>query len=134
MQVIALPELDERLRKQCLHLLSKICKACEMLPASYILQQEPTRVDNIRCYGGFADVSEGEYLGRRVAIKSLRFGTKDKIFKVLGVPTPIGSSSLSLHLELLPGNYRLEAPVSPQRIAFFGSFCVHRSSVFPYPL
>ena len=88
MQAITLPELEEKLRKQCLHLLSKICKTCEMLPASYILQQEPMRVDNVRRYGGFADVSEGEYLGRRVAVKYLRFGTKDafnKIFKVFEV-------------------------------------------------
>jgi len=57
-----------------------------MLPVSYILQQEPICVDKVRCYGGFADVGEGVYLGRRVAIKYLRFGTKDtfnKIFKVL---------------------------------------------------
>jgi len=57
-----------------------------MLPASYLLQQESICVDKVRCYGGFADVSEGEYLGRHVAIKYLRFGTKDTfnvIFKVL---------------------------------------------------
>jgi len=43
-------------------------------------------VGNLRFYGGFADVNEGEYLGRHVAIKSLRIGEKDgsgKIFKVL---------------------------------------------------
>jgi len=85
-QVIALPELDERLRRQCLHLLSKICKACETLPASYILQRELKCVDNIRCYGGFADVSEGEYLGRRVAIKHLRFGTGDAFNGIFKVP------------------------------------------------
>jgi len=85
-QVVTLPELDERLRKQCLHLLYKICKTCRVLPTSYTLQQEPTFVGKIHCYGGFADISEGEYMGRRVAIKHLRFGTKDgfdKIFKVL---------------------------------------------------
>jgi len=62
-----------------------------MLPASYLLQQGLIRADNIRCYGGFADVSEGEYLGRRVAIKYLRFRTKDtfgKIFKVLELQHP----------------------------------------------
>jgi len=85
-QVIALPELDQKLRKQCLHLLYKMCKACETLPASYVLQQESLCVGNLHCYGGFADVSEGEYLGRRVAIKHLRIARKDasnKIFKVL---------------------------------------------------
>ena len=84
-QVITLPELDEKLRTQCLHLLYKICKACEMLPTSYVLQQEFTCISDVHYYGGFADVSEGEYLGCRVAIKHLRIGTKDpsnKIFKV----------------------------------------------------
>lgn len=40
----------------------------------------------MRYYGGFAEVIEGEYLGRRVAIKYLRFGAEDalnQIFKVL---------------------------------------------------
>jgi len=86
MQVIALPELDERLRRQCFHLLYKICKACEMLPGSYLLQQGSITVGKIRRCGGFADVSEGVYLGHRVAIKHLRFGTEDtfnKVFKVL---------------------------------------------------
>lgn len=85
-QVITIPELDEKLRKQCLHLLYKICKTCEMLPTTYLLQQDFICVGNIRYYGGFADVSEGEYLGRRVVIKHLRIRTQDlsnKIFKVL---------------------------------------------------
>ena len=56
-----------------------------MLPASYILQQELIRVGNVHSFGGFADVGEGEYLGRRVAIKHLRIATKDapkNVFKV----------------------------------------------------
>ena len=85
-QGLALKELDGDLRRQCLHLLYKVCKACELLPTSYVLQQELIRIGSVRCCGGFADISEGEYLGRRVAIKNLRFGTRDafdKIFKVL---------------------------------------------------
>ena len=86
MQSLTLPELDGNLRSQCLHLLYKVCKACELLPTSYVLQQEFVHVGNFRCHGGFADVRKGEYLGRCVAIKHLRFGTRDafdKIFKVL---------------------------------------------------
>jgi len=78
--------MDGDLRKQCLHLLYKLCKAAELLPASYVLQQEHIRVGDAHRFGGFADVVEGEYMGCRVAIKHLRFGTKDpfnKIFKVL---------------------------------------------------
>ena len=65
---------------------NKICKTCETLPASYILRQECISIGSVRYYGGFADVSEGQYLGCRVAIKHLRIGMKDAsntVFKVL---------------------------------------------------
>jgi len=81
-----LPELDGNLRKQCFYLLYKLCKACELLPATYVLQGELICVGNIHRSGGFADVSQGEYLGRQVAVKQLRLWAKDevdKIFKVL---------------------------------------------------
>ena len=86
MQVFTLSELDGNLRKQWLHLLYKVCTGCGLLPATYALQQELVCVDNAPCCGGSADVSEGRYLGRHVAIKYLRFRPKDefsKIFKVL---------------------------------------------------
>ena len=85
-QVIALRELDEKLQKQCLHLLYKMCKDCGMLPTLYRLQQGSLHAGVVHCYGGFADVSKGKYFGRHVAVKHLRFGTRDasnKIFKVL---------------------------------------------------
>ena len=85
-QVLTFPYLDGNLQKQCLHLLYKLCKTCELLPASYVLQQELLRIGDVHCYGGFADVGEGEYLGRRVAIKHLRFGTKDAFNKIFKVP------------------------------------------------
>jgi len=85
-QALTLPELNGNLRKQCLHLLYKVCKTCELLPASYVLQKELMCLGDIRSYGGFADVSEGEYLGRRVAIKNLRFGTRDPLDNIFKVP------------------------------------------------
>ena len=86
MQALTLPELEGnlRLRKQCLHLLYKVCKACELLPTSYLLRQELIRVVSFRCHGGFEEVSEGEYLGRRIAIKNLNFkanNASNEIFK-----------------------------------------------------
>ena len=90
MQVTALPGLNGKLRNQCLHLLYKICKDREVLPTSYLLQQESIHTDTLHRSGGFADVSKGEYLGRCVAIKDLRFGTRDgsnRIFKVLNSST-----------------------------------------------
>ena len=82
MQALKLPKLEGNLRKQCLHLFYKVCKASELLPTSYVLRQEPICIGNICCYGGFADFSEGEYLGRRVAIKHLRFGTGEAFDKI----------------------------------------------------
>ena len=39
-----------------------------------------------------------------------------------------------LHTAALPGNHRLETPVSPQHFAFAGSFHLHGSLVFPHCL
>ena len=86
MQTLTLSELDGNLRRQCLHLLYKICKACELLPTSYVLQQELIYVGNALRYGGFADVAEGTYLGCHVAIKHLRFGTRDAFNNLFKVP------------------------------------------------
>ena len=88
-QVSAMPELNEKLRNQCLHLLYKICKDREILPVSYLLQQEFIHANTLHCHGGFADVSEGDYMGRRVAIKDLRFGTKDGSKKIFKVPNSL---------------------------------------------
>ena len=48
-----------------------------IIPASHILQQELIRVGRVHYHGGFAEVSNGEYLGRPVAIKSLKIGDGD---------------------------------------------------------
>ena len=83
-QVLALPCLDDKPRQRCLRLLSNICEARRITPASYVLQQELIHAWRVRCHGGFADVSDGEYLGRPVAIKRLKMngGDSDRIFKV----------------------------------------------------
>ena len=54
------------------------------MPASYVLQLELIRAGKPRYRGGFADVNDGEYLERAVAIKQLRTneGDLDKAFKV----------------------------------------------------
>jgi len=83
MQALTLPDLNGDLRKQCLHPLYKSCKACKLLPASYVLQKVHICVVDTCCCSGFADAGEGEYLGRRVTIEHLRFGTKDAFNKIL---------------------------------------------------
>ena len=47
---------------------------------------------------------------------------------------PVAHRSLSFHIAVLPGNYRLEAPISPPCLAFVGSFCLRESLEFPYRL
>ena len=85
-QTQALPQLplDDKFRQRGLRLLSKICKAQEIIPASYILQQESIRIGSFRDRGGCSEVSDGEYLGYAVAIKDLKViqDDFDRIFKV----------------------------------------------------
>ena len=79
--------LDEKLQQRSLRLLSKICKGQSIIPASYVLQPEFIHVGRVRYRGGFADVSEGEYLGCPIAVKRLRVneGDSDHAFKVASV-------------------------------------------------
>ena len=83
-QVITRSFLNNKHRRRCLRLLSKICKARNIIPTSYVLKWDLIRVGKVRYYGGPADVSDGEYLGRPVAVKSLKVyeGDSDRIFKV----------------------------------------------------
>lgn len=71
-QVLAQLHLDDKHRQLCLRLLSKICKAQEIIPSSYILQEEFLHVRDVQDRGGFSEVRNGEYLGRAVAIKELK--------------------------------------------------------------
>jgi hypothetical protein len=85
-QILVRSRLDGKPWQRCLRLLSKICKASRIVPTSYILQQELIRVGRVRYYGGFADVSDGDYLGCPVAIKRLKMeGDSDRLFKVLAI-------------------------------------------------
>lgn len=83
-QVLTYSSLDHKLWQRGLRLLSKICEAHKITPSSYVLQLELLRVGQVRYYGGFAEVSDGEYLGSPVAIKCLKIneGDSDRIFKV----------------------------------------------------
>ena len=83
-KILALSCLDEKLQQRGLLLLSKICKARTIIPASYVLQQDSIRIGGVRYYGGSADVSDGEYSGLPVAIKRLKTneGDSDRVFKV----------------------------------------------------
>ena len=66
-----------------------MCKDSKTLPTSYILQQGSLCVVALRSHGGFADVGKGDYLGRCVAVKHLKFwahDSSDRIFKVLESP------------------------------------------------
>lgn len=83
-QVLVHSYLDDKLRQRCLRLLSKICKAQRIVPASYILQSEFISVGSVQDRGGFSEVSDGEYMGCTVAIKDLKTneGDFDRFFKV----------------------------------------------------
>lgn len=79
------PRLEDKLRQRCSRLLStEICKEQRVVPALLRLQLDCVRVGAVRDEGGFSVVSEGEYLGRVVAIKDLETNKSDpdKCFKV----------------------------------------------------
>ena len=84
LQVLTQSLLDDKLRHRILLLLSKICKARGIIPSSYLLQRDFTHIGRVCYHGGFADVTDGEYLGRPVAIKYLKMDEEnsDRIFKV----------------------------------------------------
>ena len=129
--------LDNKLRKRCLRLLSKICKAHKIVPASYVLQRELIRVGRVRCHGGSAEVSDGEYLGGLVAIKCLKVneGDLDGIFRVcIMLEQPGGFPALSFHPASMSRDHLLEAFVPPQHFTFVGCFGVNRSALFLHSL
>lgn len=76
--------LGDKHQQRCLRLLARICKAQGIIPTSYLLQEEFLRVGCVQDRGGFSEVSDGEYLGRAVAIKDLKpsNGDFDRIFNV----------------------------------------------------
>ena len=83
-QVLARSLLKDKLLQRCLRLLSKICEAHRIVPSSYILQEGLVHVRRVWRGGRSADVWDGEYLGRPVAVKSLKVNelNSDSVFKV----------------------------------------------------
>ena len=130
------PDNDNKLWKRCLRLLSKICKAQSIIPSSYILQRELIRVGRVRCHGGSADVSDGEYLGGLVAIKLLKVNGRDLngTFRVSTLIQSRGFSALSFHLAFMSRDHLLEAFVPSQHFTLVGRFNVHRPALFLHSL
>ena len=135
-QVLARSSLDENLRKRSLRLISKICKAHEIIPASYILQREFIRVGRVYYRGGFADVSKGEYFGRPVAIKRLKMneGESERAFRVRLVKLAATVLLFRSHPAVMSGDYRLETSVPSEHPTVARGFCVRKLPLFPHPL
>jgi hypothetical protein len=136
-QLLTLLHLDEKPSRRFSRLLYKICKACGILPASYVIELELTHVGEVEWKGGFADVSKGEHQGRPVAIKQLRIGTKDefdKIFKVSGCTWSGTSPSPNPSPATLSRSSHLETVVPPEHPAAVGSFRVEEPPTLPYHL
>ena len=137
-QVLTRLCLDKKLWKRCLRLLSKICKAHKIIPASYILQRELIRVGRIRCHGGSADVSDGEYLGGLVAIKRLKVNEGPDLKGTFRVCTtlkpPLWFPTLNFHPAFMPRDHLLETFIPSQHSSFIGCFAVRRPTLFLRPL
>jgi hypothetical protein len=72
-QILIEPNLHNKQRIKYSAALRKLCGACCLLPDSHIILDglEVTSPEPV-AYGGFADVFQGSYKGRPVAIKTLR--------------------------------------------------------------
>ncbi|KAF9789434.1 kinase-like domain-containing protein [Thelephora terrestris] len=68
----AIPVTDPLFRR-CLRRLRLICAHHNVLPSSHIVREGLRKTsDNPVAFGGFADVWEGKYEGRKVCVKALR--------------------------------------------------------------
>ena len=78
----------------------------------------------VRCGGAFADVLDGEYSGRSVAIKRFRTSecNSDKVFKVLLID--LTSHRCSFLSVVMSRDYRLETLVTSEYLTSAGCFCV----------
>ncbi|OCH89035.1 kinase-like protein [Obba rivulosa] len=67
-------EVSDKLRRQCLDALRKLCGRNRILPKSFVLPVDTVRQtsDEPVAYGGFADVYQGQFGGSEVALKVLR--------------------------------------------------------------
>ena len=71
-QVLARSCTDGQLRNQGLQLLSEACTIYKIIPSSYILRPELLRVGRAHYTTNVADMNDGEYMGRPVAVKHLK--------------------------------------------------------------
>ena len=131
-QLLILPHLDEKPSRRFSRLLYKICKACGILPTSYVIQLDLARVGEFGWRGGFADVSKGEHQGRPVAIKHLRIGPKDgfdKVFKVSDYTRSGTSRSPNSSPATLSRSSDLETVVPPQVSVTFSPWVMEYTMV-----
>jgi hypothetical protein len=119
-QILTHLRLDDELWWGSLRLLSKICKARSIIPASYILQPELVRPGTIRCRGGFADVGDGKFKGLHVAIKHPRVNKEDsdRAFKVLPIVTVY--HRCLFYVVVVPRGHYLETSVPSQYSTLVG--------------
>ena len=104
--------------RERLKLFNKLCKACSrhrVIPSSMLIHDCSEGSVEIEC-GGFADVSQGMYEGRRVAIKVVRMyvtSDLDAIRSVSVSTTPLYLPNKYI-TEILSRRGRLEAPSTSQ--------------------
>ena len=104
-----------------LKLLNKLCKTCSrhrVIPKSMRIPDCSKGAVEVE-RGGFADVSQGTYKGRRVAIKVMRVSMTSDLDVILSVSLrPASSRRMNERIaELLPRGSRLETPSAPKRTA-----------------
>jgi hypothetical protein len=91
-QALDVIPITDDVSRRCLHKLQAICGRHKILPSSYNIPGDLTIIDDDPvAFGGFSDVWEGTYDGKKVCIKRLRITQQTR--KVIGkVCPPVDSS------------------------------------------
>ena len=88
------------------------------LPSSMVLTEKVEVEDRIVASGGFADIRRGRYLGRPVAVKTMRVAAQDNFLKTRKVRTSVGHPGHGLNdftPAILQGGHSVEYAISPER-------------------
>jgi hypothetical protein len=73
LQILSESGLHEKQRSRCSITLQKLCGACCLLPGSHVISDGLELTDDSPvAHGGFANVYQGSYKGRLVALKALK--------------------------------------------------------------
>jgi hypothetical protein len=107
--------LQDKERTRCSVTLQKLCGACCLLPDSHVISDGLELTNELPvAHGGFANVYQGSYRGRPVAIKTLKLSQADegvrlkKVSACLCIPSKTNADDIHTFAAISQRSRRLE--------------------------